>query len=300
MLMVTRQLKIRLLRTRLLKIEPPSDRYCIEKQNAGGLTAAGIIKQGEVMNEELYLKLVTERKKTANILAPKTPGFDNGKKQFFIANSHLRGFAQNIIDHIDDHSHLKKAKILLLVKTAISDAKKLDAGEKITAGKASKANPQTKLLSSIGGVKSSQVDFIVWISGDYLDRVDATTEGGAEITTNEEGIRKVIALIDHEFSHCSVKIAGEFIKPDILEAFVQDLGIRHIQTCEDITNEKGRVLVRYQYLDKTGSLQFKMKKHDIEEFHGVIERHGAWDTKLTQMVDVLIENHATLFDTCSA
>ena len=89
---------------------------------------------------------------------------------------------------------------------------------------------------------------------------------------------------------------GEYIKDDILETFVEGLGTRYIETCHDIHNSKGHTLIRYQHADKAGRVSFKMRRHDIEEFNGVVARHGAWNSKVAKLVDVMVENQPTLFD----
>ena len=34
---------------------------------------------------------------------------------------------------------------------------------------------------------------------------------------------------------------------------------------------------------------WKMRRHDLEEFHGVVARWGAWDRAVGRLVDVLVE-----------
>jgi len=248
------------------------------------------------ISDELYFKIITEQKKTPNILQPKMPVFNEGNQQLFVAPAKICGFAQQIVSNIDDHRHLKTAKILLLIKNAKSTAKKLDKGDRVIIGKAAMSNPREKLLTTIGATVECSADFIVWLSGDYLDKVNGTEKGATEISTDDLGIHKVIALIDHELSHCGVKIAGEYISKDILKGFIQDLGAKHIETCEKDIDDEGRVLVRYQHTDKKGRLEFMMRKHDIEEFNGVVGRHGAWSKSMSRLVDVMIKHQPTLFD----
>ncbi len=249
------------------------------------------------MDEKLYEGVIAERKKTPNILSPSAAQFSDGKQTIAVANGHLRGFAQGLIDNVDNHRHLKQAQILLLVKTMASTAKKIERGEVFTAGQASKTSPMTKMLSCIGSAPKHQADFVVWISGDWMDAIGITEKGGAEIVvTTDELTAKAIALIDHELMHCAAKIAGEYIDPDVLHSFREGLGDRHIETCPEIVNDKDHVLVRYEFCNTEGKPEFKIRKHDIEEFNDIIARHGAWDAKIEKMVDVMIEHQPTLFN----
>lgn len=251
-----------------------------------------------MLANEVLKKIVSKRKVTKNVLALETAGFDDGKTQWTVACAELRSITQNIIEHIDDHFPLRQAKILLLIKTSDSAKAKLQAGEQVVCGKASKANHQTKLLTRIGRGTDAAADFVVWLNGDYLDSVGATDERGNECELGDltEGLRTAAALIDHELMHCSAKIAGTFVVPDQLDGFVQDLGKDHIETCEDITRPKDdAVMVRYFAKNKAGGYDFKMRKHDIEEFNGIVARHGAWDRKLERLVDVITESEPALF-----
>ncbi len=251
-----------------------------------------------MLDDKFFGKLVKPRKATKNILALESTGFDDGKTVWTVACAELRAIAQNLIEHVDDHFPLRTAKILLMVKSSESQKAKLEAGQACVCGKASPANPQTKLLSRIGRGTEQMADFVVWLSGDYLDGVDATVERGTKCTLNglTDGLAKATALIDHELMHCSARIAGTFITPETLEGFVQDLGKDHIETCADIVREKdGAVLVRYFSKNKSGGYDFKMRKHDVEEFNGVVNRHGAWDRRLQRLVDVIVESEPSLF-----
>ncbi|HBE02405.1 MAG TPA: hypothetical protein DC049_08000 [Spirochaetia bacterium] len=63
------------------------------------------------MDLKLFEKL-TKVRPTPNVLAVDTPGYDDGKKRLIVADKVLRAFTQNIIMNIDEHRHLKGAKIL--------------------------------------------------------------------------------------------------------------------------------------------------------------------------------------------
>lgn len=237
------------------------------------------------MIDEITLnKILSKRKQTKNILAPDTDGYSDDKNSWLVANDTLRGYAQGLIDNISDHRHLKGANILLLEKRSESTKKKILAGEKVVIGKAAKANHKDKLLSAIGVKQSKQADFIVWVSGDWLDLCDA-----------EEAEEKAVALIDHELMHCGAKIAGQFIDPDDLDEYVESLGKQHIETCSDIEDEEGNILVRFYHLDKSGHMTWQMRGHDIEEFNSVIERHGTWKRDLCRLIDVIVKTEKDLF-----
>ena len=251
-----------------------------------------------MLDDKILEKLVSKRKVTKNVLALESSGFDDGKTVWNIACAQLRAIAQNLIGHIDDHLPLRTAKILLLVKSSELQKARLGAGERCVIGKASKANPQMKLLSRIGRGAEQMADFVVWLNGDWLDAAGATQSRGTACTLDglTEGLGKAAALIDHELMHCSARIAGTFVAPDLVDGFVQNLGKDHIETCADITRSKDdAVLIRYFARNKSGGYDFKMRRHDVEEFTGVVDRHGAWGRRLQRLVDVIVESEPTLF-----
>lgn len=250
-----------------------------------------------MLDDKFLEKLVAPRQVTANVLALESAGFDDGKTLWAVAPAGLRSIVQNLIDHVDDHFPLRSALMLLLVKSSGSQKAKLENGDRCVIGKASKANPQAKLMTRIGRGTKQPADFVIWINGDWLDGIGATDMNGTRCVFSGlcEASRQAVALIDHEMMHCSAKIAGEFINPDQLDGFVQDLGKCYIETCEEITDENGNVFVRYFAWNHSSGFDYKMRKHDIEEFNGIVDRHGAWDLKLKRLVDVIIESEPSLF-----
>lgn len=56
--------------------------------------------------------------------------------------------------------------------------------------------------------------------------------------------------------------------------------------------EKQRALIDHELshcgfeLDEDGAVNYTMRPHDIEEFSGVLARHGAWTVDLEQMIEV--------------
>jgi hypothetical protein len=200
--------------------------------------------------------------------------------------------AQRLIDEVREHRHLQDARILLVVVEKQSVAKALKDGKIVSIGKAAKARPLDRLLSSVkilddwrlddDGVEQAhyeRADFIIQLNGDWLEAI------GWPLTDGSEDI--ALALIDHELCHCGAKIAGEFIKPAELAERVEALGDDHIETCEDVVRD-GAILVRYYWRGESGAYKWATRKHDVEEFHGVVERHGDWDSQLMKMVDVLV------------
>lgn len=239
----------------------------------------------KIKDKNNLLKL---RRETKNILNLETPGYSDDKKQLRVADNRLASYAQNLIDEIAEHRHLRTAKILLLVEHSDSTKKKLDRGEVICLGKASKANLKDKLLTAIVG-KNCQADFFIKLSGNWMDMIQEA-DAAEDLGAGEKADERILALIDHELCHCSAKIAGEFIEPEEVEVYVKDLGDNHIETCRDVTDKDGKLLVRYYAKDKSGKLTFKMRKHDIEEFHGVVARHGQWSHALGRLIDVLVDS----------
>ncbi|MFA7455672.1 MAG: putative metallopeptidase [Desulfobulbaceae bacterium] len=204
---------------------------------------------------------------------------------------------QLIIDRVDDHRHLREARVLLLVKTNPADWKKQEKGERLVCGKASKANPLMRLLSRQERKAATPVDFVVWLNGVWLEAweiVETDEHGRMALVAEGEALRKVTALIDHELAHCGAKICGKFKSPDLIKLEKDALGEDLVEVCEDVTDEDGNVLVRY-YKKDAGRFVWCMRKHDLEEFVGIAGRHGAWAKNLKDLVDELVKSEKTLF-----
>ena len=241
------------------------------------------------MDDATFKKLTVTRSTTKNILFVDCDEYADDTQKINIADQQIRSFAQNLIDHEPEHRHLKGAAILMLCIHKDADAKKLKKGERIKAGYAAAANKHVRFLSKLFCGKQCRADWVLTISGDWLDAIDGT----------EDRDGRLLALIDHELLHCGAKIAGAFVPEDQVEAFVADLGKKqaglHIETCTDIVNDDDEVLVRYYETDKKGNFQPTLRKHDVEEFEGVGARHGAWDRQIGRFVDVLKKYEKTLF-----
>jgi len=231
---------------------------------------------------------------TANIISPAVGNVWNEVDGIIPADKRFCDLAQNIIDSFDEHIHLRKARILLLVRHSDSDKKKLEAGTKISVGHAKKMNCKLRaLMASLCSVsltakskiKSQTADFVVTLSGDWLDGVGALCEG--KELEDCEGVRKAAALIDHELSHCSAVIAGKTVSEEGAAIEIESLSDAFLERCDGVAGP-GNVFIRYYKL-KNGRYQWKMRKHDLEEFTGVVKRHGPWDKTLRKLVDVIEE-----------
>lgn len=219
------------------------------------------------------------------------------------ADHRLQELTQNIIDMVDDHKHLRKALILVLIKQSDGDAKKLDAGQRVRTGHAQKASGRFKAMMAAlsntsvtakSKTRSLTADFILTLSGDYLSKIDALCDGAPLYDC--PGVRRMIALIDHELCHCSAVIAGKNVPARELEPELNELGDAWLDTSEP--DSDGFRFIRYYKL-KNNRFQWKMRKHDLEEFSGVVARNGAWDNAVRKMVDVIeemTEEQKTLFD----
>ena len=237
------------------------------------------------MDDKLFTKFTQPRKKTTNILALKTPGYSDDKVKIIVAGEEIRAMAQNIIVCVGEHKHLRAARILILVVHADAVRKKLEAGEWISIGKATKAKPRDKVLARLAGDKV-EMDFVITLAGDWLDTLNLMTE---------EGLKSLAGLLDHELCHCGAKMAGEYVHIDSVDGYIDELGKdRYAETCMDRKNADGFVLVRF-YHTKNGDYQFCMKPHEIEEFTGVAARHGPHTPQLGRLVDVLVDSKGTLF-----
>jgi len=262
------------------------------------------------MDDEMRMRLerlTRDRKLTPNVPPFERQVYQDGKRAVAAASAGLRAIGQNLIEDCDDHRHLRAARVLLLVESSEATARKLTQGERVVIGRASKFTPVQRVLASSLADEAERkrpksdperkldpplpgFDFLVKLSGDWL-----STAGYHDGTT--EGLCKAVALLDHELLHCGVRIAGEFVGRKELATRVENLGQRHVETCDDVQDDDGRILVRYQVLDSAGHFVWKMRRHDLEEFCGVVGRWGAWDRSVGRMVDVLVErDQAPLFD----
>lgn len=239
-----------------------------------------------MIDQATIKKLVKPHAKTPNVLTPKhlvKRGWSDGIKSLFLANIPSMAKAQNLIDGLDDHIHLREAKILLLFRTGAT----ANADGQIERGKANKTSPLLRLLAGEG--EKIQADFIVTLNADRWNDL--------------EDFQK-LALLDHELMHCAVTIAGKFIPTSKLMEFKKNVGDDLVEVCEDVTDDSGRTMVRYR--KRKGSFKpgegkgpegedfyhaqpfaWRIRKHDVEEFVDVFARWGAWGESLNRFVDVI-------------
>ncbi len=241
-------------------------------------------------------------------LTPNVPPFErrpynDGKKIIMPALPVLRGIAQRIIDGIDDHRHLKCARVLMTLTSSEADRRKLARGERVKSS-ARKVTPLMRMLAAPPAAPVTEAetkkqkadrekeekvfgvlpgfDFLVDLQADLLKRAGA-------LDGEVEGLRLAAALIDHELSHCGQKIAGTFVPRAELADFVADLGDAHEETCNDLTDDDGKVLVRYRVFGDDGRPAFVMRPHDLEEFAAVVGRWGRWHRQVGELVDQVID-----------
>lgn len=216
-----------------------------------------------------------------NVLAP--PGladavWEDGAKSLIIAPAQPRNIAQNLIDTVGEHGHLKEAKVLLLFKGGIA----ADADFRIELGKAKKATPLAKFLS--GGCDGPQADFIVYLNAEQWPDLDK---------------RPRVALVDHQLSHCGCTIGATRFVPDMTTAirqFEDTLGDDYLTTVGGKEDGVDVTIVRFRLRKgeispgKAGyaeqPLTWRVRKHDVEAFVGAAERHGPWLAPLQDLVDV--------------
>lgn len=233
----------------------------------------------------------------ANIIQPDVIGIDDKGKRLFVAPERICWWAQNIISQISDHRHLKGSKILLLIKVNPLLDKKMRAGEVVVLGQASKPSQVGILLSRIGGKKPQGIDFVITLSGDWLRAAGVFDDDFAVKADDMTAISQAMGIIDHELMHCSAEIAGQYISDAARPLFLKDIGSRHIETCEDVKcPDTGDPLVRYYTLDKEKKFKYKMRRHDIEEFFGIIDRWGNRNRHMAKLIDVLKRNEKLLFE----
>ena len=255
-----------------------------------------------MLEDAILTKLKMTRAKTPNILSPNSPGFDDGKKKLLIAPAALRSIAQNIIDETPEHRHLKKAKILLLLKYADGDAKKVANAERLTIGTAARASGKDKVLGAIGSSEKMAPDFIVTLSGDWLMGKGIIPEDDSVAVNkelNEEQTTSVLGLIDHELSHCGAETEGEYVADGNMKIFIEQREDLYIETCENTVDDDGKILIRYYRVDKACKYIFKVRVHDIQEFNGTVARYGKYSTASARFVDVIKKSEKTLFSKAS-
>lgn len=245
------------------------------------------------------------RKKTAaippstdikNVLGGPPTRLERGGTIWQVAPQPLRQMAQGLIDAIPEHRHLKNARILLLVRWSKTAAKKIEAGERVTLGRAAKTSAVARLLTLLAEPMGEAADFVVWLAGENLDRV-------AEIDREVKAIGLVGAdpspLIDHELSHCGAKVIGKFVEAEKLDAFKNEKAGDFIEEVRDVTDDAGRILCRFYARDKEGGYIWQLRRHDLEEFNGVADRHGRWDRQVGRFCDCVEQGGSaqpTLFD----
>lgn len=200
---------------------------------------------------------------------------------------------QGVIDRVDEHRHLRSARILLLTRHSEKDEKALETGGRLHLGKGGKTNPMQRLLSRTA--KAPEADFVIWLNAAWLEHIGilSMSEKGSWIFNLDAPRRQAVALLDHELRHCGAKIVGKYIAPDLIELQKKDLGPDLVEVREDLTDEHGNVLVRY-YKKDGGRYVWCVRKHDVEEFTDVVTRHGAWKSDLEALCDELV-SEKTLF-----
>jgi len=239
----------------------------------------------------LLARIDRPRRDTPNIIAPAADPETMAREVVGVAGKDLRQIAQGLIAEVREHRHLQHARILLVVVGKESTARAIEAGKRVSIGKAAKARPLDRLLASVRITDEADApaprrahyerpDFVVRLSLDALDAIGWPKEA--------ESRPFAAALIDHELSHCGAKIAGEFVAVKDITDREAELGDDHVETCRDVKDGEA-VLVRYYHRDKEGRIKWVMRKHDVEEFAGVVERHGPWRRDLRLLVDVLVQ-----------
>jgi len=231
------------------------------------------------MDAEQIKRLSRPRDETPNVLDVGERACSHNGKMLFTAAADIRAMAQNLIEDIRDHAHLREAHVLIVMRSGMTP----DADNRIELGKAKTAAEFLRLLTA-DGPRRQAADFIVRLNADAWP--DLTSE-------------QKLALMDHELSHCAATVAGRMVPAGVrLSQFVAALGEDHVETCHDVCSEHGeRILVRYR--KRTGEakpgtedypgqpLQWRIRKHDVEEFVAVAGRWGGWSPDLRRIIDVM-------------
>jgi len=206
-------------------------------------------------------KLQRRRDVLPNILAPELERHGGGERWMSIAEWPIRLVAQNLIDDIEDHVHLREATILI-----VTEAKPLGAADRmVSLAKASKASGLVAFLAA-------GADFVIRITAATWPRFDW---------------RQQTALLDHQLTHCGVTIAGKYLVEKRVSDFVEELGKDLVEVDDDYRDEQGRVLVRYRKRTEDGKYAWRIRKHEVETFTSIVTRWGGWSPPLREVIDEL-------------
>jgi len=260
-----------------------------------------------------------------NILDLDVPDLVMDKATYEVAPRALRTTAQRMIDQIEDHKHLRKARILMLVKRSEAQAKALEAGgggagKRVSVGHA-------RIVRGINGAIARMVadgpvpDFVIEINGDWLDSLmqvakaenrdpagTKVTISCGEVTAPLDRVHAAVdvltgsrlkRLIDHELSHCGARTKQVWVVPADVDAFKKDMGDALVEVRPEVTDDtSGITKIQAVILVKNpqdGRWVWCMRHHEIEEFTSVCQR---WPDECRQVrqADEAEEPDATLFD----
>jgi len=201
-----------------------------------------------------------------NLIGPDRPSVaEDETKSLAVADAvdpDARRMAQWLVDTLDDHAHLRAARIALLFRTGA----KPNADGQVRTGKAKKA----ALLHRLG---FENADFLVTLNADAWP---------------DYSLRQRLALLDHELTHCAVSVAGKYVERGNVPAFEASLEDDHVETHPDVEDEDGRILIRYVKRRKPGGPPLcRVRKHDVEEFVAVARRWGAAADRGRGLVDLM-------------
>lgn len=244
------------------------------------------------ISKEFIGRMLLPRATTVNLL-DRPVAARRGDKLWVQADYRFTAIAQNLIDAVEEHKHLRHARILLVLETAPS--KGIKDGE-IELGKVMKTTLRDQAMA--GARPSEQPDFVIKLNGDWLHgEIERFAEAVPD--ASEAIWRKVVALIDHELCHCGARIVGKFVPYDEVQEFIKKLGAFFIERCDDVVDSSGRVMVRHYKSSGDGKYLYCARKHEIQDFCGVLRRHGGWNTTAARMIDAVepyVKQPAGLFD----
>jgi hypothetical protein len=242
------------------------------------------MKQGQKRAlEGVLARLAGPAKTRPNLTTPELAGWRQGERGFVRADGGTHDRAQNLITHLADHRPLREARVWLLFRRGV----KADPDRRVELGRARKCSALVQALAARAG--ETPPDFCITLN-------QAAWADLGEVAR--------LALLDHELSHCAATIAGRYVPPAAVADLVKALGTDHLETCTGERDKEGRVLVRY--LRRVGEIKagkpgygkqplaWRIRKHPLEDFPGVIGRWGPWTPELVRLVDILEEPDASL------
>jgi hypothetical protein len=187
----------------------------------------------------------------------------------------VREMAQNLIDDVHDHRHLRRMCVAILAEYKQAEPK---PGKRTRCGSARK----TGKVTAACGVTAQ---FVLTINWDMWQSLSS---------------HRRLALLDHELSHCSTPTIGVVVPAEKVDEEIEKHRCPELGLDDPLVargpwgdGDDQRVLLVLYDLSKYG--RPVVRKHDVEEFAAVAGRWGPWTHDLAVMCDEMRRYEAGLF-----